>query len=695
MQSPVTKSTSVNLTLTDNIYKPLTINAPFESLLIDLGLIYDATTVLTVEVHKLINMGTWAAIDMLVPTEVQKEEGFETAIRITLKKGSAFEEGEMYELKIAYTVKGSGEINIEKSYIAINYVLNDNVIIAALNEERKMVVCVSDIHMGQNDLYSEFRENRKPLIEFLNKLNASPNISELVIAGDLIDEWVIPARDDAHGEARKECSCFAEKVKQNNQEVFTALNKVCDNKKMITTYVPGNHDLLIDCVQIQKVLPNIKQARDTQGTDQGLGLGAYSPKDFPRAVIEHGHRLNFFCAPCLKVKNDYDEQSILPPGYFFTRVAAEAFCFHPSKKHELPKTELQFGNEIRYMRSQYSAGWLTSLKMLPVDYSPSEKFIKTYIDGFNSVYSLNDLMPHLKDGELVSTLYKTISDPKNWDDRQEANNVAVKIPVLEAIQEANSAQETDSMSNVQYFSNPESDKSIVVFGHSHEPRLLTYPTNKNETGIYANTGTWIDTNNLGMTTMTFVVLIAHKKSNSLPLFVNLYQYTPEGKIVLMDSQATVGYTPTFFNVKPIYRYLNEIDGCRDHFYTTNRDELGDGKDGYKYEGIAGYIYPEDAVKINLIPLYRYFNPKSGDHFYTTNLDELGKEGKGGYNYEGIAGKVFPAYDHTVPNLVPLHRYHNAKSGDHFYTTDLTELGINGKVGYTHEGIACYIQTSKN
>ena len=695
MQTPVTKASSVNLTLTDNIYKPLTINAPFQSLLIDLRSAFDLATT-TVEVQKLINKGTWTAYDPnVVPVDFKKEDGFDTAIRITLKKGSAFEEGEMYKLIISYALKGSGKLKTEIGYIAINYVLSDAVIIGALKGERKMVVCISDIHMGQNDRYSEFNENRKPLIEFLDKLNESPNVSELVLAGDLIDEWVIPARDDAHGDTGKSYPYFTEKVKQNNPEVFAALNQVCDNENIRTTYVPGNHDLLIDSDQIKVVFPNIKQARDTQGIDGGLGLGAYTPKDFPYAVIEHGHRLNFFCAPCLTVKNDPDEQSILPPGYFFTRVAAEAFCFPPAQRQELPKTELQFGDENTFMRSLYSAGWLTSLKMLPVDHTPSEKFIETNIDGFIDTYSLDDLMPHLEKGELVSKLYKTISDAKNWEDRQAANNVAVKIPVMEAIQEANSAAETDSMANVQYFANPKSDKSIVVFGHSHEPRMLTYPTHDQKTGIYANTGTWIDTNNLGKTTMTFVVLIANKTKDSLPLFVNLYQYTPEGKIVLMDSQATVNYTPNSFKEVPLYRYLNEVAGCHDHFYSTNKGELGDGKNGYKCEGIAGFVYPENAIKINLVPLHRYFNPKIGDHFYTTKLDELGKDGKDGYRYEGIAAKVFPEYDHTVPNLVALHRYFNTKSGDHFYTTNLEELGKDGKEGYHYEGIACYIQTTSN
>ena len=57
------------------------------------------------------------------------------------------------------------------------------------------------------------------------------------------------------------------------------------------TYVPGNHDLLINSDDIQSIMPGVSQARDVRG------LGAYTPVDFPELIIEHGHRYNFYCAP--------------------------------------------------------------------------------------------------------------------------------------------------------------------------------------------------------------------------------------------------------------------------------------------------------------------------------------------------------------------------------------------------------------
>jgi hypothetical protein len=155
-----------------------------------------------------------------------------------------------------------------------------------------------------------------------------------------------------------------------------------------------------------------------------------------------------------------------------------------------------------------------------------------------------------------------------------------------------------------------------------------------------------------------------------------------------------------FNI--VHELLRYFNG-KDHFYTTSLDELGTaGKDNYSRESFLGFIYPENATVENLVPLYRYFNGK--DHFYTNDFGELGN-GAGEYKLEGVAGKVYPAnYDVTkntvLANLVPLYRYFNGSTGDHFYTTNFAELG-DGKDGYVKEGgngidkAYCYLVGSAN
>ncbi len=134
----------------------------------------------------------------------------------------------------------------------------------------------------------------------------------------------------------------------------------------------------------------------------------------------------------------------------------------------------------------------------------------------------------------------------------------------------------------------------------------------------------------------------------------------------------------------LYRYYNSGNG--DHFYTTNSNELGNGRAGYTYEGHAGYV--ETSQKAGTVPLYRYHNPGNGDHFYTTNWNELGN-GRSGFNYEAIQCYVYTSQE---TGTAPFHRYFNTVNGDHFYTTNWGELG-SGKGAYKYEGVACYIKTN--
>jgi Subtilase family/Repeat of unknown function (DUF5648) len=86
-----------------------------------------------------------------------------------------------------------------------------------------------------------------------------------------------------------------------------------------------------------------------------------------------------------------------------------------------------------------------------------------------------------------------------------------------------------------------------------------------------------------------------------------------------------------------------------------------------------------------VPLYRYWNPTVGDHFYTTNWSEL-ENGRYGWLYEGVLCDVYPK---PVFDSVPLYRYWNAKIGDHFYTVNWQELGA-GRDGWVFEGIQCHV-----
>jgi hypothetical protein len=150
--------------------------------------------------------------------------------------------------------------------------------------------------------------------------------------------------------------------------------------------------------------------------------------------------------------------------------------------------------------------------------------------------------------------------------------------------------------------------------------------------------------------------------------------------------------PTLVAVVPLHRYWNA--GMGDHFYTTDWAELGNGGWGWEYEGIACHVYavpgPGATPPADSLPLHRYWNPEVANHFYTTNLSELGT-GRAGWVYERVECHV-PAQPGA--GTVPLYRYFSEALTDHFYTTDWNALGP-GRFGFQLEGIQCQVFAQPN
>ncbi len=400
--------------------------------------------------------------------------------------------------------------------------------IPGLDGERSAFVVISDIHLGMDDLYAETQKNRAPLADFLQKLRRAPNIKELVIAGDLIDEWFIPADTETY--AGKSQIEFAQAVAANNPDVVAAFNDIIRDGAIRVTYVPGNHDLLITSESIQTIFPGMAEARDVRG------LGTYVPDSHPEIAIEHGHRYNFFCAPDPLSNQSIAPGSILPPGYFFTRIATLSVVEgkpEPSKIRP-PVTPNSLG-ESQNLEYLYWRVWDALMTVLPIKEDFDEKIIQTRIDGFTEPYAMSDVMPRQAEpgGVIDVNLFSGIQD--TWDERQALNRVAVPIPVRDALVKSASSAETDNQAVVQYFHNPESDTRIVVFGHSHEARIIPAETHDGKSAVYVNSGTWIDKNETP--TMTFVVIIPKGDERH----AGLYHYSPEGAITVMDTLALAGF----------------------------------------------------------------------------------------------------------------------------------------------------------
>ena len=398
---------------------------------------------------------------------------------------------------------------------------------------RNMIVVISDIHLGADIAYAECRHNLEHLEKLLKQIKGAPDVKELVIAGDLIDEWFVPATINTY--QGKDQADFVKRIATTNKGVFDAFNSIIQEGKILVTYVPGNHDLTITKANIESILPGIGQARD--GVQ---GLGTYSPADYPEIAIEHSHRYNFFCAPDPISNQDIAPGTIMPPGYFFTRIAALwVIQGRPSPGKTIPVvTKNISGDKSQDVLFRYWKNWAMTLKLFPVANRFYENIIVTNIDGFTGTYSVNNLLPYQSSpGGLIDVnLFKGIQD--NWEKRQTLNNVPIHTVTARAIDSVMSATEADYQAELQYFMNPESSKRIVVFGHTHEPKIVAKKSYNKKKCVYANSGTWID-HNPNKTTMNFVVITPQSKDASSQTFVKLYNF--ENEVVTKMAEDSLHY----------------------------------------------------------------------------------------------------------------------------------------------------------
>jgi UDP-2,3-diacylglucosamine pyrophosphatase LpxH len=385
------------------------------------------------------------------------------------------------------------------------------------SSERNMIVVVSDIHLGADIAYAECNKNLGALENLLRQIRVAPTIKELVIAGDLIDEWFVPATTDTY--QGKDQSDFVRRVAATNKGVFDAINQIIQEKNITVTYVPGNHDLGITAENVSLILPGINQARDAQG------LGTYTPADLPVLAIEHGHRYNFACAPDPISNKDIAPGSFLPTGYFFTRIATlhvvqNCIVAGDTLAVVIPNTSGDISQRLAF---GYWESWKGLIEAFPIENKFDNKIIVTNINGFTDTYAINDIVPYqLTSGGFISmNLFKNVQD--TWEARQNTNNVAVHIPVAQAMANQTNNDSTDYQAKVQYFMNPESNVRIVVFGHTHHAEIIPSVNHNGLRSIYANSGTWIDSNpGTDMTTMNFVVITPQSSGDFSQTYVKLY-----------------------------------------------------------------------------------------------------------------------------------------------------------------------------
>lgn len=380
---------------------------------------------------------------------------------------------------------------------------------------RNKIVVISDLHLGIDDKYTETLDNRPFLIEFLQRLQKTDDVRELVIAGDFLDEWYLPVYYPSYSDSTK----FYKDCIVNNQNVIDELKNVISSGIKVV-YVIGNHDMLIESSVLEEAIPGIVQARDAEG------LGVYYTGDRNEIVIEHGHRYDVFSAPDSVTNAELcGNDTMLPPGYFYARYAATwVLEGYPKIERNLPVVSKK---PDKTDTDQYGAyKYYETLKSVSANLTPREaldqKVFDIQIAGFNDSYTYLDFYPVQQEDGTISApvLFRNIQ--RTWDKRQELNNVKVRNSFIEAVEGTVDWNYFFTQAKRQYLENSGESVDIVVFGHTHAPRYEFMESGK----YYINSGTWVDHNNINAeATRIFAVIETCENSNAF-----LYKYMTDGSV---------------------------------------------------------------------------------------------------------------------------------------------------------------------
>ncbi len=157
------------------------------------------------------------------------------------------------------------------------------------------------------------------------------------------------------------------------------------------------------------------------------------------------------------------------------------------------------------------------------------------------------------------------------------------------------------------------------------------------------------------------------------------------------SSATPMIAPT--NVaSAVFRFYNTKSGA--HFFTMSADERDYVQNTFPFftfEGKSFLAYPD--ADPSLSPVYRFYNKVTGTHFFTISAEEkayVETTWPAIFTFEGVSW-----YASTVQSAgwVPVYRFFNTKTGTHFYTTSADEKDyvLATWNWFTFEGVAYYVQ----
>jgi UDP-2,3-diacylglucosamine pyrophosphatase LpxH len=353
-------------------------------------------------------------------------------------------------------------------------------------------IFISDIHMGDKRsainadppppyAYGWFTPKEGPnhnhpemLADFLkNYILIDDSVAEVIILGDLFDEWVVPANKNPFefpGESQFEAIAGA----PQNIPAVDMLKKLAEKGKL--TYLTGNHDFLgtIEPGEdtIKKILPGVKYIGSQ-------GVGAYKTGD--GILAEHGHRFALFNAPWIKDgKGSGLAASWLPFGFYITRLNVQ---YEAEKGKGYGFFEFIQDAIIKKYTTAFIEGNIRSI---------AKEIDKLIIDTFEVFHAdeifagqdgikmdgLNGVPGTVKWAEIEKHFARIYSD---WEKMHPDNGSAFHALINNLFK---------LKSAVEFVLKNEKPK-ILLFGHTHHWKFETREYG-NGPQIYANTGAWIN-----------------------------------------------------------------------------------------------------------------------------------------------------------------------------------------------------------
>lgn len=309
--------------------------------------------------------------------------------------------------------------------------------------KRTKRIIISDIHMGTaesvqgDNPYGWFLQDRAALLtEFLNELRQDQSLAELIIAGDLFDEWVVPYDVSPTPDDKTEFANQFDKIAKagQNAPVITALSNLATTDGVTVSYVPGNHDMLMESGIINGL---VKQVHPYI---QSPGQGVYKSDNL---VVEHGSLYCLFNGP-----DSYSNPGhSLPLGFFVARSQAEGVTTgHPVTKAKYIAVVL---DAIRKMIEGDPMAEAIFDSIVKEIQAPTDKIEMNGIDSYPGEITT----------ESAGAIFKDIF--QQWD-KEMPNNVPASIAAL---------GETGTLFPavlLKFVFEHHSDENIVVLGHTHE-----------------------------------------------------------------------------------------------------------------------------------------------------------------------------------------------------------------------------------